>query len=173
MSKSLKEGSSDVCTLIPSYFNSLFLNESVGGIGIISCCRSQCTWSSVWSKEGKVPQVTFLKQEGDWKACGKTCFGMGSCFYPLRSEGFWEASQIVPGRSQQCLARGLLLQKSKGWAKRNREKKREMKPAIAGYFIWPKPSCFPIAGAFRDSCLQIFNKTQNCQVVQKKYIYPV
>lgn len=142
------------------------------GLESFPVCRSQCTWSSVraryqrWtSKEGRVPQVTFLKREGDWKACGKTCFRMGSCFQSLRSEGFWEASQIVPGRSQQCLARGLLLQKSKGWAKRNREKKREMKPAIAGYFIWPKPSCFQIAGAFTDSCLQIFNKTQNCQVV--------
>ena len=37
MSKSFKEGSSDVCTLISSYFNSLFLNDFDRDTKIISC----------------------------------------------------------------------------------------------------------------------------------------
>lgn len=37
MSESLKEGSSDVCTLISGYFNTLFLNAFDRDIRIISC----------------------------------------------------------------------------------------------------------------------------------------
>lgn len=66
MSKSLKEGSSDVCTLISSYFNSIFLNAFDRDIRILSCFvhptildqpSDQVSKLNVEQKRGKFPSL--------------------------------------------------------------------------------------------------------------------
>lgn len=61
MSKSLKEGNSDVCTLISSYFNSLFLNDfdrdtMLMDLSILSH-QSQVSKLNVRLKRGKFPSL--------------------------------------------------------------------------------------------------------------------
>lgn len=117
MSRSLKEPSSDVCTPVSSYSNSLFLN-CLWWRNENHVCRSQGTWSTqsqvsklnVGLKRGKFSLSNERVAVGEREARGKICLGVGGCFY---SPGLgWASVKLFrhPAQSGQKLNKASLEQ---------------------------------------------------------------
>lgn len=113
MSKSLKEGSSDVCSLISSYSSSPFLNASDGEIRIIPClqisgyltnCQSQVPKLNIRLKRAKFPSPHCQARGRLWEreAHGKICLGVReAASTPLGLSGLLAGCWVIPHCSWQ------------------------------------------------------------------------